>query len=103
MLEDTESTRGDRNGTIRVEGGRVAVTLEEWDDQTELPSRGDDGEPQDKVEEREQKVKPPRKGDFEIGVREAVRARRRLVTPGQCRNKLVVGERCVKSALLDKT
>ena len=37
---------------------RVVVTHEEWDDQTGLPSRGDDGEPQDEVKEREQMVTP---------------------------------------------
>ena len=76
MLADFESTRAEGNGTIRVQG-RVAV-------KTGFPSKGDDGEPQDEVKEREeQKVTPPGKGNFESGVREAVRARRKLVTPGQ--------------------
>ena len=45
VLEDFENTRGERYGTIRVEGGGVAVTLEKWDDWTGLPSRGEDGKP----------------------------------------------------------
>ena len=36
--------------------------------------------------------------DFESGVREAVRSRRKFVGHGQCRNKLVVRERYVKFA-----
>ena len=100
MLEDFESTRGERYGTVRVEESGVTVTLEEWDDQTGLPSGGDDGEPQDEVEEREEQVTPPGEGNFESGVREAVRAWCRLVALGECSNKLVVRERCVKSARL---
>ena len=69
MLQDIESTRGERNGTIRVKESGVTVTLEEWDDQTGLPSGRDDGEPQDEVEEREEQVTPPGEGNFESGVR----------------------------------
>ena len=43
MLENFESARCERNGTVRIKGGGVTIALDDRDDEAGLPSGRNQG------------------------------------------------------------
>ena len=65
VLKKFESARRERNGAVRIKRSGVTISLNDRNDKAGLPSGRNHREPQHKVEERKQKMTPPRERDFE--------------------------------------
>ena len=60
VLENFESAGCERNGAVRVKRSRVAIALDDRDDEAGRPSEWNHSEAQNEVEEGKQEMTPPR-------------------------------------------
>ena len=90
VLKNFESARRERNGAVRIKRSGVTISLDDRNDKAGRPCGRNHRKPWHKVEERKQKMTPPRERDFEERVWQAVRAWCRLVALGECSNEFVV-------------